>query len=108
MMKRAKGGRNCEIQQSKPDDFLRAKYEHMMGGSGLIGFLQILMLEAEGHPGLREQFWSLRGAASDTSGHVPKRYRRWPVFWPGFEDYRLPFTTDVMQKGTVSPVKGRL
>ncbi len=40
-----------------------------MGGSGLIGFLQILALEAEGHPGPREQFWEL-ARASDTSGHA--------------------------------------
>ncbi len=46
--------------KSKPDDFLRAKYEHMMKRSGLIGFLQILKgLEAEGRRA-REQFRSLR------------------------------------------------
>ncbi len=35
---------------SRASDFLRAKYEHTISGSGLIGFLQILKgLEAEGH-----------------------------------------------------------
>ncbi len=29
-------GKNCECSKSKPDDFLRAKYEHMMGSFGLI------------------------------------------------------------------------
>ncbi len=49
MMKRAKGEGIVRYSKSKPDDFLRAKYEHMMGGSGLIGFLHILKgLEAEG------------------------------------------------------------
>ncbi len=37
MMKRAKG-KIVRYSKSKPDDFLRAEYEHMMGGSGLIGF----------------------------------------------------------------------
>ncbi len=48
------------------------QYEHMMNGSGLIGFLQILKgLEAEGHPGP-----SSSGACEGTPirGHA-KRYR---------------------------------
>ncbi len=55
-----KGEGVVRYNKSKPDDF-RAKYEHMMGGSGLIE-LQILKgLEAEGHPGLRAVLGSLRG-----------------------------------------------
>ncbi len=41
-----------------------------MGGSGLIGFLQILMGWKEGHPGLREQSpGSLRGPPGN-EGHA--------------------------------------
>ncbi len=36
------------------------QYGHMMGGSGLIGFLQIKGLEAEGHPGLKAVLGGLR------------------------------------------------
>lgn len=94
MMKRAKGEGIVRYSKSKPDDFLRAKYEHMMGGSGLIGFLQILKgLEAEGHPGLREQFWELARAASDTRD-MPKDIATQMagiVALASSEDYRLPF-----------------
>ncbi len=39
-----------KIQRSKPDNFLRAKYEHMMAITDLIGFLQILK-------GLKRKAW---------------------------------------------------
>ncbi len=71
MMKRAKGEGIVRYGKSKPDDF-HAKYEHMMGGSGLIGFLQILALRQR-HPGLRECPGSLRG--SPDTRDMPKRYR---------------------------------
>ena len=52
MMKRAKGEGIVRYSKAKPDDFLKAKYEHMMNGSGLIGFLQILQgLEKDGTQG---------------------------------------------------------
>ncbi len=57
-----------------------AKYKHMMGGSGLIGFQILKGLEAEGHPGLREVLGACE-AASRYEGHA-KRYRHadGPVF----------------------------
>ena len=65
-----------------------------MGGSGLIGFLQILKgLEAEGHPGLREQFWELARATSDTRD-MPKDIATQMagiLALASSEDYRLPF-----------------
>ncbi len=64
-MKRVKGEGIVRYSKFRNQDAHVRKHEHM-GGSGLIGFLQILRLEAEGHPGLREQFWELARAASDT------------------------------------------
>ncbi len=64
MMRKREQGRNCSAAKSKPDDFLRAEYEHMMSSSGPIGFLQILKgLEAEART--TSSSGSLRGA-SDT------------------------------------------
>ncbi len=76
MMKRAKG-KNCEIQQIKPDDF-HVRYEHAMAVPGLIGFLQILKgLEAEAARG------AVLGACEEPPpirGHAKISPRRWPVF----------------------------
>jgi hypothetical protein len=84
MKKQAKGATMVRYSKAKPDDFLRAKFEHMMGGSGLIGFLQILKgLEAEGHPGLREQFWELARTARPRRETCLKTLPfEWQVFWP--------------------------
>lgn len=94
MKKQAKGAKMVQYSKAKPDDFLRAKFEHMMGGSGLIGFLQILKgLEAEGHPGLREQFWELARTASEERD-MPKdiAIRMASILaLASHEDYRLPF-----------------
>ncbi len=76
-----------------------------MGGSGLIGFLQILRLEVEGHPGLREQFWELARAASDTRD-TP---RRWSVFLAlaSSETTGCRLIIDNKKGGTVSPFVSR-
>ncbi len=63
-----------------------------MGGSGLIGFLQIWRgWKREGHPGLREQFWELARAASDYEGYRETLYADGRYFWPWLlsGDYRL-------------------
>ncbi len=71
-----------------------------MGGSGLIGFLQILKgLEAKGHPGLREQFWELARAASRYEGHARYRHADGRYFCLAFEDYRLPFGKSITKRG---------
>ena len=65
-MKRAKGEGIVRYSKTKPDDFLKAKFDHMMNGSGLIGFLQILQgLEEYGHPGLRDRFFEIARTASE-------------------------------------------
>ena len=83
-----------QYSKAKPDDFLRAKFEHMMGGSGLIGFLQILQgLEEAGHPGLRDKFFEFARTASETRD-MPKdiAIRMASILaLASSEDYRLPF-----------------
>ncbi len=71
MMKQAKGKELWIPSKSKPDDFHYVQYEHD-GGSFWTDRLpaQILKgLEAEGHPGLREQF---------TGACEPPRYEDMP------------------------------
>ncbi len=68
--------------KSKPDDFLRAKYMgHMMGGSRLIGFLQILK-------GWKRKATRTTSSSGELASHTPirghaKRYHtQMAVFWP--------------------------
>ncbi len=46
----------------------------LMGGSDRYRLPADLRVEAEGHPGLREQFWELAGRLR-YEGHAKKRYR---------------------------------
>ncbi len=86
MMKRAKGEGIERYSKSKPDFHAKGRI-YMMGGSGLIGFPQILKgLEAEGHPGLREQFWSLRGGRLRYEGHA-KDSRHWDGRYFGLAEW---------------------
>ncbi len=65
MMKRAKGEGIQRYSKSKPDDFLREV--HTADGRFWTDRLPVdLALEAEGHPGLREQFWELATGRLDT------------------------------------------
>ncbi len=73
--------KNCEIQQIKPDEFLRAEvWAHDGWSSGLIRLLEFLGLEAEGHQDY-EQFWELRGRLHWDMQKISPR-QMWPVFWP--------------------------
>ncbi len=67
--------------KSKQMIFYGAKYEHMMGGSGLIGFLQILKgLEAEGR---RTTSSSARLGGRLRYEDMPKDVAtQMAVFWP--------------------------
>ncbi len=82
-------GRNWLIPANlKPDDFLRAKYEHMMNSLDWWNFLQILEGLEAGHPGLRAVLKN-EGRAIQVTNITP---RRWPYFgliqW-GLPGYRL-------------------
>lgn len=94
MMKRAKGEGIVRYSKTKPDDFLKAKFDHMMNGSGLIGFLQILQgLEEYGHPGLRDRFFEIARTASETRD-MPKDIATQMasiLALASHEDYQLPF-----------------
>lgn len=94
MMKRAKGEGIVRYSKAKPDDFLKAKYEHMMNGSGLIGFLQILQgLEKDGHPGLRDRFFEIARTTSETRD-MPKDIATQMasiLALASSKDYQLPF-----------------
>ncbi len=86
--------KELRYSKSKPDDFLRAKYEHMMA-SGLIGFLQILKGFGSGE-GRRttSSSGSLRGGRLRYETCQKISPRRWPVFWRSSVDYRCWLATD--------------
>ncbi len=53
MQRKAEGAEMVHYSKAKPEDVIRAKYEHIMNGSGLVGFLQILgELDPDGRKGL--------------------------------------------------------
>ncbi len=90
-------GRNCGDTAIQTDDFIRAKYEHMMRSTDrLPRFYKLRRLKAT-QDLLESSSCGFKRAASDTRDKRQKMSpRRWPVFWlPGFEeDYRLPLGTD--------------
>ncbi len=104
MMKRAKGEGIVRYSKSKLDDFLRAKYEHMMGGSGLMAscrFSRGWKWKATQDAG--SSSGSLRGPP-DNEGHA-KRYRHADgrYFGPLVEWLPVAVATDNKKWGTVSP-----
>ncbi len=84
--------RIVRYSKSKPDDFLRAKYEHMMGGSGLIGFLQFLR-------GWKRPLGTTKAVLGACEGRLhitedmPKDIatQMWYLALASVRDYQLPF-----------------
>ncbi len=73
--------RGRDTSCTKPDDF-HAKYEHMMGGSGLIGFPADSMGWC-GRPNLDHESMPWELARASLMRDMPKiSPRRLPVFWP--------------------------
>ena len=72
MKKKAEGAEMVQYSKAKPDDILKSKYEHIMNGSGLIGFLQILgQLDPDGRKGLVDKCLNIaRTIASERT--IPK------------------------------------
>ncbi len=96
--KRGERGRNCEIQANTNQMiFYDAKYEHMMGSSGLIGFLQILK-GLEAFPRTTSSSGSLREPCryrGHKDRHADGRY-----FGLGFsEDYQFAVLATDNKKG---------
>lgn len=94
MKRKAEGAEMVQYSKAKPDDILRAKYEHIMNGSGLIGFLQILgQLDPDGRKGLVDKCLDIaRTIASERP--IPKDIAlQMPSIWEMVESegYQLPF-----------------
>lgn len=72
MKKKAEGAEMVQYSKAEPDDILKSKYEHIMNGSGLIGFLQILgELDPDGRKGLVDKCLNIaRTVASERT--MPK------------------------------------
>lgn len=94
MMKGAEDVEMVEYSKAKPNDVLRAKYEHLMNGSGLISFLQILnQLDPKGEQGLINSFLSLARDEAQ-SRQIPRDVK---IHLDGIirmvtsTDYQMPF-----------------
>ena len=94
MMKGAEDVEMVEYSKAKPDDILKAKYEHLINGSGLISFLQILsQLDPTGEKGLINSFLTLaqdeaksRQISKDVKIHLNEIIRM-----VNTTDYTMPF-----------------